>query len=88
MEVQRYFVDNDSRLCAPTDYAISKGAWISDAFFVGDRAAGSWWLRSPGEEQYCADCVYGNGTLAGSDSVSTSVRIVRPAFWIDLDWFL
>ena len=44
----------------------------------------SWWLRSPGYDQFFAAFVYGNGPLNyGGDDVNNDAVAVRPALRID-----
>ena len=77
-EAEKYFKNDQERLCEPTAYAIAKG----------DRAEYcSWWLRSPGifsfsfANVWCSDGVISTtGVLVTHYSVT-----VRPAMWIDLN---
>ncbi len=66
----------------PTVYAIKNGA-LAYKTAEGD-AAGWWWLRSPGSEQYNAAFVNNDGSLAHSD-VNFVYDCVRPAFWLNLE---
>ena len=79
-EVEEYFSSDDARQCEPTDYAVANGAYESDS---GDCW---WWLRSPGDSQYDAAGVYGDGSVSHyGDYVDCDIDAVRPALWINLD---
>ena len=83
-EANQYFSSDEDRLCAPTDYAIAQGAWTSD-YTTGGRAAGSWWLRSPGMVSSIAAFVRSDGLVRYSgDYVCRGSSVARPALWIDL----
>lgn len=94
MEAANYFdlrndsnTDNIRAKCAPTAYAIQKGAYIPPEVSIGTtegKRAGSWWLRSPGSKQNTAAGVGGRGNL-GYDNVNTNDNAVRPCFWLNLD---
>ena len=47
-EVNKYFSSDAARKCAPTDHAIAQGAFSFYGYKADGRAAGWWWLRSPG----------------------------------------
>ncbi len=47
-EASEYFSSKEARKCAPTAYAIARGASTSDFIEVDGRATCWWWLRSPG----------------------------------------
>lgn len=48
----------------PTEYAESRGAYVSDEYQTADRRfATRWWLRSPGWNQFGAACVHSRGWL-------------------------
>ena len=69
----------------PTAYAKEQGAYdnIYSTTTEG-KAAGWWWLRSPGESQHGAAGVDVDGSL-NYDFVNYASGCVRPAFWLDLD---
>ncbi len=84
-EVRKYFSSNDARLCAPTDYAIAQGAYTSDDYTSGGKAACWWWLRTPGGGYVEAEVVFDDGhILLGGDPVDGNDVYVRPAMWIDI----
>ena len=69
---------------APTEYAIAQGEWKNDNAETEDgKAAGWWWLRSPGPSQSHAAIVLSEGALIFS-YVNWDGYVVRPALWIDL----
>ena len=85
-EVNKYFnFSNDvARKCAPTDYAIANGAFTVDKYKTGGRATGWWWLRSPGDNRYCAaDVDYAGSVDYGGDDARCSGHVVRPALWVE-----
>ena len=85
-EVNKYFSSDAARMCAPTAYAKSQGAYTNDNYTVGGKATCGWWLRSPGSYQnnaagvYVEGGVYGDGNYFGNDT-----GCVRPALWINLE---
>lgn len=85
-EVNKFFKDDDARLCAPTDLAIKNGVWTSSSYSVDGRATCYWWLRSPG---YISDCAarvdYDGYVFASGFCVDYSSEAVRPALYIDLN---
>lgn len=74
-----YFTDDDSRICQPTAYAESEGAYVDD-----DNGNCYWWLRSPGSYQRSAACVSPSGGRIRYD-VCYDGSGVRPALWINLE---
>lgn len=80
-EVDRYVTDWNTLICAPTSYAVSRGAGKNQP--EDSRDAVSWWLRSLDEDRSQAHCVSFKGEqftyMVGNDFMS-----VRPAMWIDL----
>ena len=92
-EAQLYFSDADDRKAAPTDYAVKKGAAVSDdCTLENGMKTGWWWLRSPASSSNRAadsDC-YGNiDTVKNQygvdgDMVFAETNCVRPVMWIEL----
>ena len=77
-------INTESRV-APTAYAVSQGAYISDIDLTADgEPAGWWWLRSPGFFQYTAADVLSDGSL-NNCLADYGYGVARPAFWLDLD---
>ena len=84
-EVNRYFQNDTSRRCAPTDYAVKNGAYASSSNKVDGRACGWWWLRSPGIYGNFAGSVYHDGSVINyGDFVNVSLYCVRPCVWVRL----
>ena len=89
LERERYIPDHDTALCAPTDYAIARGAYVNPAGHVTDgREDGAWWLRSTGRTQTQAFGVFHvvDTDLLG-DGVNWNGGIARPSVWVDLAAF-
>ena len=84
-EVNEYFIDETSRICAPTDYAVKKGA-ISNRKYRGDsQESCMWWLRSPGSIEYnAADISLDGIVLEYGHFVNDSDNSVRPCVWVYL----
>ena len=84
-EAGSLFKDDAARKCVPTPYAVGKGAYKSDSYFIDGRGCCWWWLRSPGHYQNGASDVNSNGAL---DPLGLIVyddhNAVRPALWVDL----
>lgn len=80
-EVDRYATDWTALICAPTTYAVSRGAGKNQP--DGSEDTVSWWLRSLDESGSQAYCVSFKGEqytyMVGNDFMS-----VRPAMCIDL----
>ena len=80
-----YFTNDDSRKCAPTDYAYADNAWTDGSVYdEDDRTVGRWWLRSPGEQQNQAVMITAYGRY-GLYSVNNEENLVRPAVWVNLE---
>ena len=58
-----YLPDETARQCAPTDTAIECGARASAMCYFEGRGTWAWWLRSPGDSQYCAAVVKYDGSI-------------------------
>ena len=84
-EAGSLFEDDDSRICVPTPYALSKGCWKSSDNVIDGRGCCYWWLRSPGCNQIIAAIVFtfGSLNLVGLGVLSDS-NAVRPALWVNL----
>lgn len=84
-EVNKYFTSDDDRMCVPTAYAISNGAYTSSDYSKGGEATCWWWLRSPGYLSDFAALVRGVGDVyVDGGSVYDSNDCVRPALWIEI----
>lgn len=83
-EAERFFPGgNLDRLCAPTAYAVSRGAWTSRSYLAGGLPACAWWLRSPGTEQH--DAIRQGNIAFRRDDVSAACNCVRPVLWVSLN---
>lgn len=80
---EQYFSTDESRMCAPTDYAIPKGFLTNGSDEIEGRATGSWWLRSPGCDPDRAALVSDDGSR--SYSFSFLIWCVRPALWVSVE---
>ena len=71
---------------AVTEYAKSRGAYVSDNYDLDGKEAGYWWLRSPGLNNTAAACVYPNGVCSNSGQyfVSPYDICVRPVIEVSL----
>lgn len=78
-------INNMISRVAPTEYALAQGA---DTFIVDKtedgKTAGWWWLRSPGPKRGYAADVSNRGELSCANTRS-SQKVVRPAFWLNLN---
>lgn len=82
-EAWTYFGSNDDLKCAPTEFAIKRGAYTSPSEKANDRSSG-WLLRSPGRYQRSAARVDSDGSRR-SDYVNYADAVVRPALWVNLE---
>lgn len=80
-EVEQYFDNDEVRKCIPTAYAIANGADTRNSYVTC-----WWWLRSPGDDPYCAAGVSCAGKVVSYGfSVDAGDVCVRPALWITLE---
>ncbi len=78
-KVYSYFADDASRMCAPTKYAVARGAWQSSNYTVDGVGACWWWLRSSGNESRFAAYVSSGGLVYyRGHSVNYDLDSVRP----------
>ncbi len=84
-EVEKYFANDEARMCAATEYASKQGADISDSHRVDGKEGCWWWLRSPGDRSaYAADVYVGGSIIDRGDSVSSDTNAVRPCVRVRL----
>ncbi len=74
-----YFTEDAERICRPTDYALTRGAYAG-----GNEDAGWWWLRSPGNWQSHVEIVGSNGSFRSVDD-DRMYGCVRPVLWVDAE---
>lgn len=74
---------NESRLCAPTDYAVAKGAYVDrkEDLLIDGLAPAAWWLRSPSISTACSTVVSHDGACFGAEYKMYNI-CVRPAIVI------
>lgn len=101
-EAEECFDNDKARKCAPTAYAMAQVADTiddyadesddytiadeSDDYETEDGSPDAWWLRSPGNYQFDAANVFGDGSVYSSGfSVHCDFVCVRPALWIKLE---
>ena len=72
---------------APTAYAIRNGAHEYGWYTEDDTRAGWWWLRSPGINLFSAAVVRYVGSFTYY-AVFEDNGCVRPAMWINLDYYI
>jgi hypothetical protein len=78
-EAERYFKDDNSRMCAPTEYAVAQGTFQNSNSTVDGVGACWWWLRSPGYNSDCAAFVNIDGfVIYYGGSVDYDSSGVRP----------
>ena len=91
-EAETYFTSGEERICFPTDYAKTRGVFVSKK-----NGSCSWWLSSPlpyachvkSQTDYTITDISGgvvsatSGECSGSDLSSNEVG-VRPAIWVNL----
>lgn len=87
-EATNYFDTDESRVCAPTAFAKSKGAYTTlRSKTKNDEASCCWWLRTPGKNQKGTTYVANNGNIQALGSAANYENYtVRPALWINLDY--
>lgn len=97
-ELEKYFANEDDRICAVTYHAKQNGAdtGIEISFTnlsfetnptptpMGTHQA-SWWLRSPGWTWTSGAVVLSTGAVYSLNSVSTDDVVVRPVLWLELE---
>ena len=82
-EAEKYFASDETRVCAPTVYAVAKGVFKN--YETGNCY---WWLRSSGiNQKYAATVRDGGGVCVSGELVDTAYNdtAVRPALWVNLE---
>lgn len=80
-EADRYFRNEEDRICKPTDYVASMNGKTRE---IEDGCAVWWWLRTMAEDGYQAFFVNFEGKCY-TNVVANDYLSVRPALWIDLE---
>lgn len=84
-EVNKYFKNDEERICMLTPYAKANGARTSSDYIKDDVATCCWWwLRSPGNYLVDAACVSSAGGVISRGYSINNGHGVRPAMWIEL----
>lgn len=83
VETNKYFKNDNVRMCVPTDYAIRRGVYISDSSKIEGRSACWWWLRSPGDGDSSAAYVVAGGSIYNRN-VNLGRNAVRPCVRVRL----
>lgn len=80
-EASDLFVNNEDRICVPTEYSHHRGVWTSDD------DSSRWWLRSPGRSSNLVAFVDENGVVHDFDGLRPTANDVgiRPAIRIKLE---
>ena len=78
-EAKKYFDSDEARMCMPTEYAVSKGAYQARNINC------CWWLRTPGNSMRSASYINADGCIGDfGHSVNHDGNAIRPALWINL----
>ena len=77
------YMNGSTRMCLPTEVAISNGAWTSSKCFIGGKPTCWWWLRTPSTQQCFTYRVDGGGSITDFNVNETSAA-VRPAIWVSV----
>ena len=84
-EANKFFGSDEARMCVPTEYALSHGAFADEENKVDGKSACWWLLRTPGDHQFLITYVFGDGTVNDYGiMITSSDYAVRPAMWIDV----
>lgn len=85
VEANKYFANDEARMCAVTDYAIEQGTYTNSNYTVDGRRACWWWLRSPGYLSILAAIVRDGGSISDrGDRVRNCDYAMRPCVWVRL----
>ncbi len=83
-EANEYFSSDEERMCVPTAYGISNGAYESDTYSKDGKGACWWWLRSPCIRQdYTANVRNSGSVNFYGIYVDDASGTIRPAMWIN-----
>jgi len=79
-ELNKYFKNNEARLCKATDYAVRmRSAGVNDAGYCW------YWVRNPGKNAQFAAVVLRDGSLSYNGRMANDMYVsVRPAMWISI----
>ena len=83
-EATKYFNDDESRKCVPTQYAKSNGRWVNGEYTKDGYPTCWWWLRTSSWSKNSATGVGFGGSVDQGGLFVHDVRArVRPSLWID-----
>ena len=84
-EATKYFETDTQRMCSVSNYAISKGSYISSDYTESGYSC--WWvLRTPGSEQTYMTYVHFNGSIGYfGGSIIAQISAIRPAMWLEVN---
>ena len=76
-EAEKYFQNDQSRICSATPYAVKRGAYI-----IPETGGCCWWLKDRGySPSYAAD-VLPNGEICPEGDEVDEAGGIRPALWM------
>ena len=83
VDANKFFKNDDARICVPTDYAIQQGAYTSNSNKVEGGKACWWWLRSPGSDGINSADILADGSISNG-AVWNEYGTVRPCVRVRL----
>ena len=84
-EANKYFDSDGARMCAPTEYTLSRGAFADEENKVDGKSTCWWLLRTPGDHPFLTAYVYSDGTVNDYGYFTTNTEnTIRPAMWINI----
>lgn len=85
-DVHKYFGSDTERRCAPTAYAIARGAMTSSTYQADGKDTCGWWLRNVYSTNFNAATITIEGAVSTLDvDLWLAYYGVRPALWINTD---
>ena len=86
IEAERYFADNDARVCDATDYVVARDIESGSVYEDEEDKRCAWLLRTPDKYyQYGITRVSPYGTILWEGSNVIYKWAIRPAMWIDIE---
>ncbi len=83
-DAHKYFGSDTERRCAPTAYAIARGAMTSSTYQVDGQNTCGWWLRNVYRTNFNAATITIEGAVSTLDvDLWLAYYGVRPALWIN-----
>ena len=85
-EANKYMDSDAARRCAPTAYAIARGAITSSTYRVDGKDTCGWWLRNVYRTNFNAATITIEGAVSTLDvDLWLAFYGVRPALWINIE---